>query len=113
MRVAGGKPEGICYNRSVMNGWHNAVLRGVRMNRILLPTILISSCIAWCARAHVEEKRSPGDSEPPTSINVRLLDEDGKPVVGAVVSTFTFRWRTRYKGFVPDESGWCYLFTRR
>lgn len=83
------------------------------MNTRFLPAVMISFCIACCARGLAANKGAPGAAEPPTTIDVRLLDEDGKPVAGASVGTFAFRWSSGYKKedgkpYVPDESGWCY-----
>ncbi len=59
------------------------------MSRALLPFILISSCVVCCPKALSDEKKSPAVPDLPTTLDVRLVDVDGKPVEGAYVSGFT------------------------
>ena len=83
------------------------------MDRVLPPIVPILFCIICCQQAGSTEQRSSAGSRPPTTLDVRLIDENRKPVEGARVGVFADF------GYVPldpkqskepaDESGWRFI----
>ena len=49
----------------------------------------------------------PDADSKPTTLAVRLVDMDGKPIEGAGLSTFS-GFSAHSKNFAPDETGWSY-----
>jgi hypothetical protein len=77
------------------------------MSRVLSPFILISSCVVFCPKALADEKKPPATPDPPTTLDVRLVDMDGKTVEGAYVSTFV-DFAVNPRDSAADETGWRY-----